>query len=172
MSPLDSKLEAVRGEDPIGYGKRDIPCKLDDLMAAFVDALVASDPLERRRVIKGADEMLARVAFVFAEHMASLAVRRGSADDAFRGIVALAAFEGSAGDPREALLVLPLLYDAELRLGRDPRADFERARATLDARAVEWLEGFLMRSERNKSIEVMGYRVGAEPDGFRYERTW
>jgi hypothetical protein len=172
MSPLESKLEAVRREDPNGYGKRDIPCKLDDLMAALLDELVASDPLERRRVIKDADEMLARVAFVFAERMASLAVRRGSAVDAFRGILALAAFQGSTNDPRDALLILPLLYDAELRLGRDPRADFERTRAYVDARAVEWLERFSTRSERDRSIEAMGYRVGADAGGFRYERTW
>ena len=171
MSPLESKLAAVRNEDPAGYGKRDIPCRLDELMTAFLDALVASDPLERREVLGEVDEMLARVARVFAERMASLAVRRGSAADAFRGFLAVALLKGST-EPREALPIVALLYDAEHRVGRDPRADIERCRTYADPAAIDWLGRFSARSEQDRSIEAMGYRAGADAVGFRYERSW
>ncbi len=71
--------------------------------------------------------LLSRIAQVYAERMASLAVSRKSQEALFKRFLALGAFQSSS-DAREGLLVLPLLYDAEHRLGRDPRADVHRCR--------------------------------------------
>jgi hypothetical protein len=171
MNDLETKLVAVRKEDPMGYGRRALPSPLDQLVGALIEAFIVATPMERRRVSAQSDETLSRLLLVFAERMASLAVRLNSRDHLFKGLVALAA-EGWTTDSREDLLILSLLHDAAIRIGLDPREAFEQVLPYTTKPVADSLERFLARTPQDKVIEAMGYRVGADADGFRYERTW
>jgi hypothetical protein len=171
MSTLHDTLRQVRTEDPVGYGSRVFDSELDRKMTAFVDAFVAASPLEREALGSERDPRLASVMRVYAERQASLAVRRASGDELFRGFVALGA-EGFVADAREDLLVLSLLFDAARRLRVDPREAVERAREFITAPAARYFEQFLARGPADQAIEAMGYRAGTDAGGFRYERTW
>jgi hypothetical protein len=103
--------------------------------------------------------------------MASLAVRRTSKEDLWRGLVAIAA-EGWAEDTRENLAVLSLLHDATIRLGLEPRAFFEQLRPYTSKAIADAVESFPARTPEAKTIAAMGYVVGSDADGFRYQRTW
>jgi hypothetical protein len=109
----------------------------------------------------------------YAERMASLAVREGSSERAALGLTALAlAMEVETLDVRDSLLILPLLYDAVVRVGATPEKIFEEV-AELDlGRGSDLVRSFFRRAPENRSITSMGYRVGSDRDGFRYERTW
>jgi hypothetical protein len=109
----------------------------------------------------------------YAERMASLAVREGSSEPAVLGLTALAlAMEVETLDVRDSLLILPLLYDALVRVGAAPEKTFEEV-AELDlGRGSDLVRAFFRRAPENRSITSMGYRVGSDSDGFRYERTW
>ncbi|HVW24903.1 MAG TPA: hypothetical protein VHC69_06005 [Polyangiaceae bacterium] len=171
MSDLSAALANVQNSDFTGYGPREIPCELDETVAALVDAFVATDVVARRRIIAAGDDMLSRILLVFAERMASLSMREVSTGPLFRGLVAAIA-DGWVLDVRENVSALSLLHDACVRLGRNPDEEFDRVRAYASAKVAEGLTRFLARKPEDKAIKAMGYRAGADADGFRYERTW
>jgi len=171
MTELEATLLAVREQDSIGYGGRALPCELDSSISALLNAFIAATPLERQRLGLQVDDTLSRLLIVFAERMASLAVRLVSRANLFLGLVALAA-EGWKADPRDDLTVLSLLHDAAVRIGSDPRENFQEVVPYTTKAIADALERFLTRSAQDKSIEAMGYRAGVRIDGFRYERTW
>jgi hypothetical protein len=171
MTDLSTALAAIKKEDPTGYGHRPLRCTLDDVLGVFVRAFVAAAPLERRRIAAQGDQTLSRVLLVFAERMASLAVRVQSRTYLTSGMIALAA-EGWMTESRENLSILSLLHDAAIRIGADPRETLEQVRQYATKSVTSSIEKFLKRSKEDKSIEAMGYVATADGDGFRYERTW
>jgi hypothetical protein len=107
----------------------------------------------------------------FAERMASLAVRTGNPQLVREGLEALA-FGAGLVDIREAILILPLLYQSLRKLDVDATNYFAGAIGLGDAQFDSVLREFPNRDEENRSIEVMGYIEGRDQDGFRYVRTW
>jgi len=102
--------------------------------------------------------------------VASLAVRGSNPKLIYFGLLALGI--GWLNDWRENLLVIPLHYDAADRVGAVPEEIFEDVARLLPAEPANALRRFLRRSDEDKSLAAMGYIVGSDSDGFRYQRTW
>ena len=87
------------------------------------------------------------------------------------GLLALG-IDGWRGDWRDNAALLSLHYDAGQRIGADVNLLFKEAAALLSPKVANAFLSFLRRSSADKAIVAMGYVVGADADGFRYERTW
>lgn len=171
MTDLEVKLLAVQKEVAAGYGNRPLPCQLDLRITEFVDSFIQSTASTQGVVVSKGGASLARLLLVFAERMASLAVRHSSKTDLLRGLVALVA-EGWSEDHREDLATLSLLHDAAIRIGWSPSDAFERVHAYASQPVWSALTRFLRRSDEDKAIEAMGYRAAGDGDGFLYSRDW
>jgi hypothetical protein len=139
-------------------------------LAAFLNELCGSEPAVRTTVADRlhwpADDRLS----AFAGRMATLAVRTGTSRYLERAVVALALAFQVARDWRDVLVIYPLPYDAARRIGLDPDALYLAAAECAPAQGSESLRSFTRRNEEDKSLAVMGFRVGADDDGFRYVR--
>lgn len=147
---------------------------LDEQLPNFRDAQIAAlvrNTAERAGLaeLEGeVDRAQVPVLLVFAERMASLAVRRRDAASLADGLRAAAL--ATAGDKRDAMMALALLWDAAGRIGVGPGDTFRSVAGDLP-RGGPALERFAQRDPEDQTIEAMGYRTTDE-DGFRYERTW
>ncbi len=157
-------LEVLRPERNRGYLKTPLPKQRD----TDISELVGSGGPDLSRVGRTHDHH--PVLRVFAERMASWAVRTGDLETLKTGLVALSL--AGLGESRDTLTILPLFLHAAKKLGFDPVALFREAAQTASPAAAEVLEGFLRREAEDQTLEAMGYREGRDADGFRYERTW
>jgi hypothetical protein len=103
--------------------------------------------------------------------MASLAVRSSNVETLRIGLLALA-LAGLAEGSRDALIILALFYHACPLLGSTAARIFQSIGRVVGGHAAVELKAFLARSQKDKSLEVMGYEVGQDQDGFRYKRNW
>lgn len=145
-----------------GYGNWPLPCVRDEEIGDLVRALLgpgAVQPHARH----------APVLLAFAERMATLA-RRDASPEQLRLGLAAAGLAVATGDPREGLLVLPLLWRSADVLGLDPSAEFRAVAHELDD--GEHLLDFVAREPEDQTIEAMGYVEVDDDLGFHYERTW
>jgi hypothetical protein len=162
-------LDILRPEANIAYLPRPIPVSRDSEIRDLISRVIAGQRIARFR--QCIDEGHANVLRVFAERMASAAVRNNDPQTLNIGLIALL-LAWSGPDSRDALSVLPLFYDATHLLGRQPTTLVDSLRQTIGDALVAPLSHFLTRSEANKSLHVMGYGTGADEDGFRYIRNW
>lgn len=133
----------------------------DQAMVAGVRGLDAAGVRARMTV----DRSWALVGW--ARDCASEAVRREDPERVLLGLVALSLF-GHRFDPREALLIYPLLGRAAEKLGRDRAALFLEAATRSDAEGERWLTD-LSRSEA--SPESMGFAEDETGGRFTFRNT-
>jgi hypothetical protein len=152
-----------------GYLQLPIPTMRDaeiaDLLTRIGDTRAI--PAMMRSLTEGHCEVLR----VYAERMASAAVREGDKSLLETGLVALLLTWGSS-EAREGLLVLPLFVDAVQRLGLKNRQFVDSVQSELGELACRPFVRFLNRSETDRSLASMGYEVGKDAEGFRYVRNW
>lgn len=154
-----------------GYGPLPLPAPLDAEIGRLLDAFTRASPEQREFLLSRMTREHSPTLLAFSERMASLAVRERAPGRILEGLLALVV-EGYATDYRENALILSLHHDAATRIGADPARLFEEAASYAKPEVAQALTKFLARSPEDKSIAAMGYEVGAEPDGFRYHRTW
>ncbi len=165
-----SDLAIVAPEQNQGYEGWQLPCERDREIARIVERLARRPeglPLPGSLGVRHGHVFVA-----FAERMASLAVRRRSAEYLHVGLLAAALAASVSDDPREAILVLPLLWRSAQILGVDPFNEFTTAGNAIGGAGGQQLLDFLSRSQDDRTIESMGYTEDMEQDGFRYKRTW
>jgi catechol 2,3-dioxygenase-like lactoylglutathione lyase family enzyme len=155
-----------------GYAEALIPSGRDQQIAAYLDRLAAADAGARDRAATALGPAYTGTFLSFAERMASLAVRRGDAEVAVRGLFAVALVWRSATDVRPAVPVLGLLHDAAARAGADPAQLFARAGALSPDDVAPLFRDFLERPDLGDIAQEMGYAPGRDRDGFRYQRFW
>jgi len=150
------------------YYKQPIPSEVDIKICKFLEN-AASTVEKYNFLIKNRDILNNSGLFVvFAERMATLSVRNHSIEDVHIGIIALLIYSINA-DFRDVHLVLSILHDAVLRVGCSPDKEFEKIYGFDSA---GFLQNFLRRNDKDKSISAMGYISLIDEDGFRYKRTW
>lgn len=154
-----------------GYGPLPIPVQRDDQISSLIEEWKCLDALERTEASCSVTEDQAATLLAYSERMATLAVRVRSRDVILLGLLALG-IDGWRSDWRENTLVLCLHFDASKRIGTAPESTFRDAARFLSPRVAQALQEFLKRSEEDRSLEAMGYKVGMDRDGFRYQRTW
>lgn len=164
---MEDDLDVLELDRNHGYGPRPIPSDRDSEIETVVRRGLSPEGYgELRSGVRPEHQAVLRA---YAERMASLAVRRQSAEPLGAALVALA-LGGLDDGSREALLILPLIYRSAELLGEDPAALFRQAAVRVGETAAGELGRFLGRDDR--SIRSMGYVEGADEDGFRYRRTW
>jgi hypothetical protein len=156
-----------RQEQFIRYGPAPIPDERDGLVGAFVSQVVAGDPAALAKLGAGPSVRGQQVLLAYAERMASLAVRRHD-----QGILVLAVdallIGGLDDGDREALMVLPLIEDSARRLDAALEEVFRSAGPLAGRRGAVLLKEWLGRAPEDRTLECMGFREGADADGFRY----
>ena len=166
LAALPALLERARGSD---YYKQAIPSDIDAAIGEALARLSSCDDADRALVVEGIAGDHARVLKLFAERMASLAVRRNSPEPVRKGLAALSIVTRTE-DEREVLLVLSLLHDAAMKVSGSAKEIFAEGGAVLGG--AKLLNGFLRRSDADKHIKAMGYEESETEDGFLYVRTW
>lgn len=154
-----------------GYGALPIPQARDVEIGGLLRAWMALGEADRKEAAEGILEGQRFTLLAYSERMASLAVREANPDLITLGLVALGV-DGWRRDWRDNAAIIALYYDAAQKLGTHPENAFEKAAALLPEKAANALRTFLRRSTEDKSLAAMGYVVGTDVDGFRYERTW
>ena len=163
------ELDWLEADRNAGYLPRPIPDPLDEEIRELVDPVLDSGSWSALRArITPAHHAVLRV---FAERMASLAVRRRDPELLEIALVALA-LGGLDSGSREALAIVPLVYRSAERLEVDPQELFEDVARYVGDEAAAQLRAFPQRSPRNRSIGAMGYEEARDEGGFRYRRTW
>ena len=151
------------------YGRLPIPAERDEKIAGLLDtqlkignlAKLASEiRMDQRGILR-----------CFAERAATLALRRQDEKLLKLGLIALC-LGWPIEDYREGLLILPVLYHAARMLGMNPEQLFHEVGNLFGGEIETELTDFLERSDEDKSLEAMGYRLIHEPDGIRFKRTW
>ena len=153
-----------------GWGTLPIPDRLDFRIAELVRQWEGLGKLERISTASQLSNDQKRTLVTYGERMASWAVRDSNAKLIHSGLLAVGI--GWLDDWRENVLVVPPHYDAANRIGAIPEELFEEAARFLPVGPADTLREFLRRSNEDKSLVAMGYIVGSDSDGFRYQRTW
>ena len=151
------------------YYQKPISCELDDEISDILVDLSAHDQKDIELIADSVSGDTSRVLGLYAERMASLAVRENSIEPVKHGLIALLIYE-KAHDSRDVLLVLSLLHDAAVKVGRLPKAIFNEVDGLFGESS--FLSDFLGRSDEDKSIDSMGYEESKNEEGFLYVRTW
>ncbi len=151
------------------YYKQTIPSEIDEGIGKILLSLSSIRPSEVGLMSDSITGDNARVLGLYAERMASLAVRENSVKKVKLGLIALL-INAQTEDSRDALLVLSLLYDAASKTSDNPKQVFSEAASVIGGE--KFLNDFLMRSDEDKSIEAMGYQESSNEEGFLYIRDW
>ena len=107
---------------------------------------------------------------LFSDRMAALGVREDSLHRLFIALFALV-IGLEARDVRESLMCLSVIHHSILKLGESPHELFNGV-AHVFPRSETFLNDFLAREPRAKSIAAMGYVESEDSDGFIYKRDW
>ena len=160
-------LEVLNPNRNLGYLPKRIPIARDGEIDDLLSRYIARRSVARlQRCMQEGNKLVLRA---FAERMASAAIRNSSPGQLRLGLIALLlTLDGL--DARDGLTILPLYYDAILRLRPDPFEFTESVRQIIGDRMAVPLTEFLKRAD--KSLKAMGFSEGADADGFRYVRNW
>jgi hypothetical protein len=152
-----------------GYLSQPIPAPRDGEIVALLSQVLAENRLARfaGQLMEGH----AIVLRVFAERIAAAAVRDSNPELLRLAMIGLL-LSWLGTDCRETLVVFPVLYDAIQRMGVEIGSFVASIRQTVGDQLASPLIEFLKRSERDKSLQAMGYTTGTDRDGFRYVRHW
>jgi hypothetical protein len=151
------------------YYKQSIPSEVDKKLNEVLGTMASCNEQQRASITDGIAGDEARVLGLFAEKMATLAVRENSIEYVKQGLLALLIYARTV-DARDVLLVLSLLHDATIKTGNAPKSIFQAAGVVLGG--AEFLSEFLNRTDEDKSIDAMGYEESKNEEGFIYVRTW
>ena len=162
-------IDVLNSESNKGYLPQPIPIPRDDEIKKLLLETINEGFVAR---LRGAlQEGHAAVLRAFAERMASLAVRLTDEQTLRLGLIALL-LTWNGPDSRNTLLEFPLFYDAITRLGLAGDQFVVALRPVLGDELIAPFASFLSRPEAAKTLQSMGYAVGADNDGFRYLRKW
>jgi hypothetical protein len=164
-------IEILASDVPHGYGPRPIPDPIDDLVSDLLTFYSRCSDDEASEMTGRLKQHHAFVLTGFAERMASVAVRDRNETVLEKGINALA-IASELTSVKDSLLLLPLFADACCRLELDCQGLFDKLAEKGSPTFRRELQGFLSRSERDRSLAAMGYEASKDEDGFRYRRTW
>lgn len=162
-------LDVLEPTANVGYGKKSIPIDRD----MEIETLLRTSLNERSLAVlhnklNAGHQSVLRV---FAERTATAAVRSKDQDSLRLALVALS-LSGLEAGSRDSLAILPVQLHAAAEIQCDIRDLYENVRCAVGDRFSKPLFDFLKRSEEDKSLEAMGYSIGADTDGFRYVRDW
>lgn len=144
------------------YGRKNIPSNIDNKIINILDDCLFE--YKSKSSVRFGD---ARVLNLFAERMASLAVREDNIKAVKHGLIALTVCAQNE-DIRDVLVVLSILHDAALKIEGTAERIFREMRSI--TYGSEFLDDYLNRADKDKIIESMGYEESRDDNGFLYLR--
>ena len=156
-----------------GYLSWELPSPRDYEIRDFLHALVTQQAVHEPRGQSGTTitEGEGLVLLVFAERMASLAVRHHDESLLQAGLSA-ARVACQAVDPREVILILPLLWRSAEYLQVDPVETFTSTSTVFPTFDCPAIASFPSRPPEKRSLKSMGYTELHSEQGLIYQRTW
>ena len=148
------------------YYSHTIPSEIDKLINTILISLIKLDKNNLKKTITSMDESIL-IFSVFAERMASLAVREKNIEQVKKSLFALV-ISSYKEDYREVLMILSLIYNAIVKIGAIPLEIFNEIASIIEM--PEYIKKFPNRDEKDRIIEVMGYEESEDKDGFLYKR--
>ena len=167
---LESLLETLYQSGNQKYWTHPIPSNMDDTVFSVLEKCVRLETDEKDYLISVIDEDAADVLGLFSDRMAALGVREDSLHRLFIALFALV-IGLEVRDVRESLMCLSVVHHSVLKLGESPNELFEGV-SHVFPRSEKFLNDFLAREPKAKSIAAMGYVEAEDSDGFVYKRDW
>ncbi len=134
--------------------------------------LYLSSTLEQRMFIRSRiDRRLGGRLLGFSYGAAILGLRQKSEQRLRVGLVAHAIEDLAAGDVRDNLVILTLLFDAAKRIGSDPSTLFREVAGTSAPAMSAVLLDYLKRDPQLQTPECMGFREVETPEGVGYQQV-
>lgn len=166
-----SAAKWLNAESNYGYGTMPIPTPRDMEICCLLRSWLKLEKLTQMVELSSIPEEYRLTLLSYSERMASLAVREHNKEYIFLGLLALG-LDGWSNEWRDNAALVCLHYNAAQRIGLPPNGVFEEVAKLLPPKPAEGLRSYLRRSEEDKSLQAMGYILGTDGDGFRYQRTW
>jgi hypothetical protein len=171
MAVWDDLLATRSTRNWADYSSQPLPSELDDAIGRLVAAYRGASSEDRQELRTARRSAAWFPVLVYAERMATLALRERAVNRIEDGLIALA-IEDFTFDPRDSIPLLALHHHAAGRIGADVRTVFESAAQHASPKVAETLRRFPSRNERDKSLAAMGYAESPDPDAMlAYERT-
>jgi len=150
-----------------------IPCNIDHQLSALIGLFLKAHPPERQQFFSLVSSSFSGLLISFAERMASLGVTEKSRVRLLEGLIALVLEDYRGGDPKDNIMILPLLYHAAEKIGADARELFSEAASYASNKAARQILDFPQRNPRDKSLDAFFYEEIDGADGFRYkQKEW
>jgi len=163
-------LDRMAADRPPGYLQRPLPDDLDRVVADFLDQYRQADEAGRAQARGALSLKHARTLGAYAERLATLAVREGSAELLSRGLLAaLVAGSCSQQDLRDVLVTIAPLQRSAERLGVEPVEAFEQAALVAGPDTPDVLREFPRRAPADRSLAAFSFVERDAPDGLLYE---
>jgi hypothetical protein len=166
VTEIDELVQFLASDQTDGYGSSPIPSPIDDAVRRLLQFGSSADVVTPFSQSSEVEESLGFVLAAFAQRMAAIAVRNAEERYLSEGLLALR-LALRVLESREILPVLSLLLRSAQKVGSNVEALFSAA-SVGDTAFRTFLTAFLRRSERDQSIEAMGYVESCDKDGFRY----
>jgi hypothetical protein len=153
----------------VPYANRPIPCQADDRCLFAVRSFTDVGDEERVEILRALTSRSCRLLKCFAVRMAALAVRETDTEKAYFALIAGALSLTHIDDKRDAIVIFAPVYDSIKRTGLRPDEAFRDA-AALVPPAAAFLESFVKRKPRDRSLKAMGFVTSKDEGGFCYKR--
>lgn len=168
MNP--KKLEQLESDQFRGYLLRPLPVPEDQRIADLLWQLF-NDGRGADWSSEGLSRGVRDILNTFSERMASLAVRDQEPGHLRVALLALVLGGLDQGD-RGSIPVAALIFESAQRLEMDPVSLFGTMGLQIGEPGLSAFRAFTKRSEHDRSIGAMGYRLREKETGLLYQRTW
>ena len=169
MNDLPNSLKKILLDIPLeNYFREELPCHYDQKILSLIKAIVESDIkvqecLQSLLSLEDTSKLL-----IFSKRMASLAIRENSIEMVNIGLYALS-YCFKIEDTRDLLVSICLLYASISRLKYSPYDILSKMRF-YDLNFKKFLEDFLERDDKYKSLEAFRYSESKDKGGFLYKK--
>jgi hypothetical protein len=155
-----------------GYKRQPIPNPLDERVGALVGAYEQATPDERQAMLKEMDEntSVGDALNVYAQRMATFAVREGSADPIRSALIAIG-LASPGVDYRYNVIATSLLFKSAEILGIAWEQLVEEVADLIPPSPLERFRDFPTWKVKNRRVEAMGYTPEGSGKDFQYRRT-
>ncbi len=168
---VKAAFDEIAADQTPKYAFQPIPCELDSKIDRLISLFRHAPVNERQYFFEFAGEKFSWLLIVFAERMATLAVRKQSRDKVLEGLLALI-LEDYRVDPRDNLTRLAVLYDAATRIGVSPDEIFSEAARFANNSVAQSITEFPSRRPADRSLKAFFYKAVDGPNGFTYEESY
>jgi hypothetical protein len=167
---LESARAVLDGVTAIDYHQSPLPAPLDERLAAIVGAFTALAAPERERFMAALSDGQRALFGLFGHRAATLAARRGDAEQLRLGLVGSVIANYVIPDKRNVDVALAVFHHCARKLELEPPAVFdEAARFATDDMAAR-LQAFGRRTD--VTLRQFGWREIRGEEGVRYKFEW